>query len=128
MTKDFHQVEFGSRTPARAPRESAPEVPSDAVLVPMDQWNRLLGQLGNIHEAGQQLAEARERMARAETENLFLKERIRDLRQRLEDPAEPDAVPDVAPTSEPVVETPAPAVRFEIQLPRWAARLRRHPR
>ena len=89
MSSDFHRVEFGTQSAAKpAPRHSAGPTPvdhprtrlplrrslpgrSDSVLVPIDQWNRLLGQLGNIHEAGQQLAEARERMGRAETENVI---------------------------------------------------------
>lgn len=127
MAKDFHPVEFGSRTPAPAPRHQPPEIPSDAVLVPMDQWNRLLGQLGNIHEAGQQLADARERMARAETENTFLKERIRDLREKLESTPEPEPEPEQPATEGPASVVPdPPTVRLEMKLPRWASRFRRH--
>lgn len=40
----------------------------------------MLDQLGNLHEAGRELAEARERAARAETEAAFLRERLADLR------------------------------------------------
>lgn len=54
------------------------------MLVPLDAWNRMLNQLGNLHEAGQQVAEARERAARAETEARFLKERLADLREELD--------------------------------------------
>jgi len=61
-----------------------PEVPEGSMLVPLDAWNRMLNQLGNLHEAGQQLAEARERAAKAETEALFLRERVRELRQEME--------------------------------------------
>ncbi len=39
-----------------------------SMIIPVDAWNKMLTQLGNLHEAGQQLAEARERAARAETE------------------------------------------------------------
>lgn len=135
MSSDFHRVEFGSRpasappaatpspvpapvpdpAPAPVPQPSAPE----SVLVPLDQWNRLLGQLGNVHEAGQQLAEARERMGRAETENVFLKERIRDLRTQLE--PEPAA-------AAPPEQRPAAArhsVKLEVRLPPWVSRLRK---
>ena len=74
--------------PAAAPAPEAvvvpPEIPEGSILVPQDAWNRLLGQLGNIHEAGQQLAEARERAAKAETEAEFLKERVKDMRSRAE--------------------------------------------
>ncbi len=61
---------------------------TDAVLVPVDEWARILRQLGNLHDAGQQMAEARERAARAETESEFLKERMRDLRDQLSEAKE----------------------------------------
>lgn len=62
-----------------------PVVPEGSMLVPLDAWNRVLNQLGNLHEAGQQLAEARERAAKAETEAQFLKERLADLRMELDE-------------------------------------------
>jgi hypothetical protein len=62
----------------------APSDVPEGVLVPLDAWQRMLQQLGNLHEAGQQLAEARERAAKAETEAGFLRERVRDLRGELE--------------------------------------------
>jgi hypothetical protein len=46
------------------------------MIVPVDAWNKMLNQLGNLHEAGQQLAEARERAAKAETESKFLREQL----------------------------------------------------
>lgn len=52
----------------------------ETMIVPLDAWNKMLNQLGNLHEAGQQLAEARERAAKAETEALFLRERLAELR------------------------------------------------
>ncbi len=74
-----------------AESESAPEpdppgaeVPEGSMLVPLDAWNKMLNQLGNLHEAGQQLAEARERAAKAETETRFLKERLAEMRSELE--------------------------------------------
>lgn len=70
--------------PEPPPGRAVPEVPEGSILVPIDAWDRLLGQLGNLHEAGQQLAEARERAAKAETEASFLKERLRDMRKRAE--------------------------------------------
>lgn len=140
MGNDFHRVEFGTQSAAKpAPRHSAGPNPaaspiatvaSDAVLVPLDQWNRLLGQLGNIHEAGQQLAEARERMGRAETENDFLKERIRDLRAQLE---RNDGTP-VAPLDPPTAELPRVTARrrrtlnLELNIPDWVPRQRRRNR
>lgn len=60
-----------------------PEVPEGTMLVPLDAWNKMLNQLGNLHEAGQQLAEARERAAKAETEAAFLRERLTEMRAEL---------------------------------------------
>jgi uncharacterized membrane protein len=54
------------------------------VLVPLDQWTRVLNQLGNLHEAGQQIADARERAVKAETEAAFLRERLKEMRAELE--------------------------------------------
>ena len=71
-----------AQAPAAADAHTAPE---GSILVPLDAWDRLLGQLGNLHEAGQQLAEARERAAKAETEAEFLKERLREMRKRVEE-------------------------------------------
>jgi hypothetical protein len=55
------------------------------MLIPIAAWDKMLMQLGNLHEAGQQLAEARERAGKAETEALFLRERLGDLRAQLAD-------------------------------------------
>jgi hypothetical protein len=49
----------------------------------VDAWNKMLAQLGNLHEAGQQLATARERAAKAETEADFLRERLSEMRAEL---------------------------------------------
>lgn len=75
---------------------SGHDVPEGTMLVPLDAWNKMLNQLGNLHEAGQQLAEARERAAKAETEAQFLKERLRELREQLEDPRSPTEQPATA--------------------------------
>ena len=74
-----------------APNEpqAVPEAPEGSMIVPLDAWNRMLNQLGNLHEAGQQLADARERAAKAETEARFLKERLADLREELETATRP---------------------------------------
>jgi len=89
------------RTTEQRVRKEPLQQPTDAVLVPLDEWSRLLRQLGNLHDAGQQMAEARERAARAETESEFLKERMRDLREQLtaakeivdQPPPEPEPMP-----------------------------------
>lgn len=50
--------------------------------VPVDAWNRVLAQLGNLHEAGEQMAAARERAAVAETKVAFLKQQLAVRRHR----------------------------------------------
>jgi hypothetical protein len=66
-------------TPPRPAAGPAPD--GKSMLVPRDAWDRLVAQLGNLHQAGQQLAEARERAAKAETEATFLRERLAEMRQ-----------------------------------------------
>jgi hypothetical protein len=65
------------------PATSQPDIPEGTMLVPLDAWNKMLMQLGNLHEAGQQLADARERAAKAETETTFLRERLSEMRSEL---------------------------------------------
>ena len=73
--------------------ENAPENPQKNVetpeegslLVPLDAWNTVLNQLGNLHEASQQMAEARERAAKAELEAEFLREKLKNIRQQLDE-------------------------------------------
>jgi hypothetical protein len=65
--------------------EAESAAPAGTMLVPIDAWNKMLNQLGNLHEAGQQLAEARERAAKAETESVFLRERLAEMRQKTTD-------------------------------------------
>lgn len=120
----------GPPPPRDAPSERPPEppIPEGSMLVPIDEWRRLLNQLGNLHEAGQQLAEARERAAKAETESQFLKERVRDLRTRLED-AERTPQEEAPPPPEPVVadvppETADPGPFWLYLVRRWGTRRR----
>lgn len=85
-------VEAGSAASPAAPggreetdrEESAERVApgEETLIVPVSAWNRMLDQLGNLHEAGRELAEARERAARAETEAAFLRERLAEMRAR----------------------------------------------
>jgi hypothetical protein len=79
-------------SPVAGTHSSPSSTDGQSMLVPRDAWDRLMHQLGNLHLAGQQLAEARERAAKAETEAVFLRERLAeirterdDLRQRLGD-------------------------------------------
>lgn len=69
-----------SRRAAEPRRATGPTPDGSAMLVPRDAWDRLMDQLGNLHEAGMALAEARERAARAETEAGFLRERLSEMR------------------------------------------------
>jgi hypothetical protein len=74
------------------PRAEPPRAADDnMMIVPLDAWTKMLNQLGNLHEAGQQLAEARERAAKAETEAAFLRERLAELRAEAAAPAAPTA-------------------------------------
>ena len=57
----------------------------DSLLVPLDAWNTVLNQLGNLHESSQLMAEARERAAKAEAEADFLRENLKNTRQQLDD-------------------------------------------
>ncbi|MDA2970014.1 MAG: hypothetical protein O3A48_01050 [Actinomycetota bacterium] len=62
------------------------EIVSDGnLIVPLDAWNTVLNQLGNLHEANQLMAEARERAAKAEAESEFLREKLKTARQQLEE-------------------------------------------
>ena len=68
----------------------------------------MINQLGNLHEAGQHLAEARERAARAETEAVFLRERLAEMRQQEAEAAtvpEQEPVPAEPPRMEPQPQT-----------------------
>ena len=71
-----------------APPEEPGSPPPGTMLVPIDAWDKMLMQLGNLHQAGQELAEARERAAKAETEVRFLKERLAERRAAETSPAE----------------------------------------
>lgn len=95
LTRDEFQGR--ERSDAGAAEDVGSGVPEGTMLVPLDAWNKMLNQLGNLHEAGQQLAEARERAAKAETEATFLRERLSDMRAQLE---EARAAEDEAPETE----------------------------
>jgi len=71
--------------PSENPQKDV-EVPKEgSLLVPLDAWNTVLNQLGNLHEASQQMAEARERAAKAESEAEFLREKLKNTRQQLDE-------------------------------------------
>lgn len=103
-TSDAGSKEVAAITPepASTPEASTDSADTDApgtdtMIVPIDAWNKMLAQLGNLHEAGQQLAEARERAAKAETEAAFLRERLAELRTSQSPAAEPDVTTESRP-------------------------------
>jgi hypothetical protein len=78
-----HDIEGADDEDTREPEpvpSPEPSTPEGTMIVPIDAWNKMLNQLGNLHEAGQQLAQARERAAKAETEATFLRERLAEMR------------------------------------------------
>ena len=64
----------------------------------LEAWDKLMDQLGNLHEAGQQLAVARERAAKAETEASFLRERLGEMREERDQLRRREERPSQAPT------------------------------
>ncbi|MDK1097766.1 MAG: hypothetical protein QGM47_11025 [Actinomycetota bacterium] len=87
-----------------------PEPPQGTMIVPIDAWNKMLNQLGNLHEAGQQLAVVSERAAKAETEARFLRERLEEMRAERGATIpvitpEPEPEPEPAPEPDPVETT-----------------------
>ena len=95
--------------------------PPGTMLVPIDAWDKMLHQLGNLHEAGQQLAEARERAARAETEAAFLRERLAEMRATpSQEPATAQVQDETPITAEPEPATPVKMPKFSAYLWRMA--------
>ncbi len=95
--------------------------PTGTMIVPIDAWNKMLNQLGNLHEAGQQLAEARERAAKAETESKFLRQQLADTRdQKAEDPGREPDIADQASGSEPEASIPTTGSAARASVPTTA--------
>lgn len=96
-----------TNSPESAVTVTIDQAPDEAtMIVPIAAWDKMLMQLGNLHEAGQQLAEARERAAKAETENRFLRERLADMRQE-KGTTEPDTASAQQETAEGVADAQA---------------------
>ena len=104
---DLNSAAAGSPTSPTVTTPQEPSVisPAGTMIVPIDAWNKMLNQLGNLHEAGQQLAAARERAAKAETEATFLRERLAELRK---DPPVPAPATEVDPKPPPAVGDESP--------------------
>lgn len=90
-------------TTSERPGTTGPTGDGSAMLVPRDAWDRLMDQLGNLHEAGLNLAEARERAAKAETEATFLRERLSEMRSERDELK--DLVGPPRPAAAPAAET-----------------------
>jgi len=105
----------GQPTDFEPPGSASPTTSSPGtMIIPIDAWNKMLMQLGNLHEAGQQLATARERAAKAETEAKFLRERLAEMRAAAPGPPVAPVVaspptPDPAPGPVPAPPGRAPA-------------------
>lgn len=98
-------------TPPGAPTDERATEEPEGVLVPVDTWARVLDQLGHLHEAGRELAEARERAAKAETQVEFLREQLTEAKarpKRQRSAAKPAAPPAAKTARSP--RTPAPEV------------------
>ena len=106
VTRGAPPVREKSADSTESPVRTQPDVPEGTMLVPLDAWTKVLNQLGNLHEAGQQLAEARERAAKAETEAAFLRERLAELRSQLDTP-----VPEPPSSTPPTQPPPKPPTR-----------------
>lgn len=104
-------------SPAIDLRESARPEPDEpapgTLLVPLDAWQRMLDQLGHLHEAGQQLADVSARAAKAETEAEFLRERVAELRGQLAETRQGDT--DDGPSPD---ERSAPESRMSVAVTR----------
>lgn len=97
------------------PAQSAEDAPPGTMIVPIDAWNKMLNQLGNLHEAGQQLAEARERAVKAETEATFLRERLAELRRDAGGLLEPASADEPAPAPPPEAVPPEKVWQFFVR-------------
>ena len=107
--QESHGTATDSAEPSPATTDPAPP---GTMIVPIDAWNKMLNQLGNLHEAGQQLAAARERAVKAETEARFLRDRLaeirRDTESRTTQPDRPEAVDEVVAPPASSAAQPAP--------------------
>lgn len=90
---DFNSEEVSNTTPDNTSGDQINDQSSidqksdnseESLIVPLEAWNTVLNQLGNLHEASQLMAEARERAAKAEVEAEFLREKLKSTREELE--------------------------------------------
>ena len=84
-TDQKSEQSISEEKPLEDPQKNVQSPEEGSLLVPLDAWNTVLNQLGNLHEASQQMAEARERAAKAELEADFLREKLKNTRQQLDE-------------------------------------------
>ncbi len=83
--KEIKKDEIQPETIEVSEEDSVQKTSGDNLIVPLEAWQNVLNQLGNIHEANQLMAESRERAAKAEAEAEFLREKLKNTREELED-------------------------------------------
>ena len=85
INQDSTDIQEETPTEEEIPTEEIVEnTGGDNLLVPIQAWENVLKQLGNLHEANQLMAESRERAAKAEAEAEFLREKLKNTRDELE--------------------------------------------
>ena len=85
INQDSPDIQEEKPTEEETPSEEIVEnTGGDNLLVPIQAWENVLKQLGNLHEANQLMAESRERAAKAEAEAEFLREKLKNTRDELE--------------------------------------------
>ena len=85
INQDSTDIQEETPTEEETPtKEVVENTGGDNLLVPIQAWENVLKQLGNLHEANQLMAESRERAAKAEAEAEFLREKLKNTRDELE--------------------------------------------
>ena len=84
INQDSNDIQEETPTEEETPKEVIEDTGGDNLLVPIQAWENVLKQLGNLHEANQLMAESRERAAKAEAEAEFLREKLKNTRDELE--------------------------------------------
>ena len=84
MAEKYGFVKGEKEVPTSNDKYTTEEQEGESLMIPISAWEAVVSQLGNIHEASQDMAEARERAAKAEAENEFLREKILNLKEDIE--------------------------------------------
>ena len=83
-TVEEHQNLEENKSPENFEQDKS-ENNENNLIVPLEAWQTVLNQLGNLHEANQLMAEARERAAKSEAEAECLREKLKNTREQLEE-------------------------------------------